>query len=805
MYFILIINSAVSLIMGCELVLLWQRDRTQSFTRYIGWANLVQLLVPLTYWLKLHGGPSGETMGNFALAAVAGGYSTLLLVGAAHLANRALPSKALWVSVLVLSLVNAAAVFLGGPRVGQASMATINTVLGLVCSYWLWNAGATLPSRSPTASGSLTPGGARAPWCGPAALHNRFSSEKLVGPLLVALGLIQFIYVAYEDAGAELMATLGALLRIALGLVLLYAALDRGALATRKLQSRFERLAERSHQGIIISLGDASIVYANPAVLAIYGVRSLAELRVATVAKTIPRSERARVGEILRRIQSGLQEDAGYGALRYRSDGTPMWLSFHYFCTEWDEAPAVQVLITDDTARHEATQALIRQALHDELTGLPNRTALIESLRSRCKPQEPLQRFVLVLMNIDRFKLFNEAHGHSMGDDVLRAIGQALRATMDADFEVMRLAGDEFALVSASAGNGDTAVDMVTRVRQLLAKPLAVSGQEFFLDASLGIALYPNSARDADSLLRAANAAMHVAKRTPGTSHMLAEKAFERGSSNALEQEQALRIGIERAEFHLVYQPKVDARTGRLTSLEALARWNRPTVGNVNPIEFIAAAERTGLIGVLGTALLKQACQQIAQWQTQFTHCVPVAVNVSPLQMLDPRFPQLVASTLKSCGVEARWLTLEITESSAVQNLEQTTAQVEQLRAMGVHVAMDDFGTGFSSLNMLRSLRLHTVKIDRGLIDPLPSPDAVAVVRAICQLADALHLHVVAEGVETLAQATTARDAGCGELQGFLYSKPLQIQDVSPWLMRLAAAQDSDTEVLPLQSVKLGT
>ena len=180
---------------------------------------------------------------------------------------------------------------------------------------------------------------------------------------------------------------------------------------------------------------------------------------------------------------------------------------------------------------------------------------------------------------------------------------------------------------------------------------------------------------------------------------------------------------------------------------------------------------------------------------------MPVAVNVSPLQMLDPRFPQLVAQTLQSYGVAAQWLTLEITESSAVQNLEQTTAQVEQLRAMGVHVAMDDFGTGFSSLNMLRSLRLHTVKIDRGLIDPLPSPDAVAVVRAICQLADALHLHVVAEGVETQAQATAARDAGCGELQGYLYSKPLPAQDVSLWLTRLAIENQADTEATPLQSV----
>ncbi len=775
MNFVLLINAAVSLIMGCALVLVWRRDPTQVFTRFIGWANLVQLLVPVTYWLKVQGGPLGDTLGNFVLALIAAAYSTLLLMGVAQLALRPLSNQSVWVIVLALAAINATAVGVGGPRVGQATMGTINTLLGVVCTYWLWSVCAV-----------------------------RYSSEKLVGPLLVLLGLIQFIYVAYQDTGTDLLATLGALLRMMLGLVLLYSALDRGALATRTLQQRFERLAERSRQGIMISLGDASIVYANPACLAIYGVPTLAQLQVTTVARTIPKAERTVVGKLLADIQSGRQSDASYEGLRHRADGSAMWLRFHYFATEWDGGPAVQVLISDETAHHAANQALIHQALHDDLTGLPNRTALLESLRKRCQATEPMERFVLVLMNIDRFKLFNEAHGHAMGDSVLKAMGLALRAAINADCEVMRLAGDEFALVSGPSGSGDMAVELVTRVRQLLAKPLSVAGQDLFLDASLGIALYPNSARDADSLLRAANAAMHVAKRTPGTSYTLAEKAFERGSSNALEQEQALRAGIERNAFQLVYQPKVDAHTGRLTSLEALARWNRPDVGPVSPVEFIAAAERTGLIGALGTALLKQACQQIAAWHAEFGACVPVAVNVSPLQLLDPRFPQLVAQTLQSCGVAAQWLTLEITESSAVQNLDQTILQVEQLRTMGVHVAMDDFGTGFSSLNMLRSLRLHTLKVDRGLVDPLPSPDAVAVVRAICQLADALHLHVVAEGVETVAQAHAARDAGCGELQGYLYSKPLAPDDVRPWLRRLFSGMDVDTVALPLASVKLG-
>ncbi|MBK6591299.1 MAG: EAL domain-containing protein [Burkholderiales bacterium] len=775
MNYILFINAAVSLIMGCALVLVWRRDPTQTFTRYIGWANLVQLLVPMTYLLKTHGGGLADTVGNFALAGVAALYSTLLLVGTAHLASKPIPRQFVWTSLVLMAVINSLAIGWDGPRLGQASMGSINTVLGVICTYWLWNADV-----------------------------GRYKSEKLVGPLLVLLGLIQFIYVTYQEEGAALLATLGALLRLTLGLVLLYAALDRGTVATRNLQTRFERLTERSHQGIMISFGDNSIVYANPACLAIYGVQNLAELGLATVARTIPKAERIKVARLLYEIQNGQEDDATFEATRHRADGTPMWLRFHYFRTEWDGTPAVQVLISDETDRHQASQALVYQAMHDELTGLPNRAAMIQCLRKRCESSGEIERFVLVLMNIDRFKLFNEAHGPSMGDEVLKSMGQALRAAMGDDCEIMRLAGDEFALVSAPKGGGDTAVEMVTRVRNLLATPLWVAGQEFFLDASLGIALYPNSARDAESLLRAANAAMHVAKRTPGTSYRLAEKAFERGSSNALEQEQALRAGIDRGEFQLVYQPKVHAQTGRLASFEALARWNRPGVGLVSPVEFIPAAERTGLIGALGTALLKQACRQIAVWLQQYGQCVPVAVNVSPLQLLDPRFPNLVANTLQAHAVEPRWLTLEITESSAVQNMEQTTVQVEQLRSLGVHVAMDDFGTGFSSLNMLRSLRLHTVKIDRGLIEPLPVPDAVAVVRAICQLADALHLHVVAEGVETSEQAAASREAGCGELQGFLYSRPLSSEDVGPWLSRLSTRYaDADMEV-STQFVKLG-
>lgn len=759
MNYILIINAAVSLIMGGALVLVGWRDPSQSFTRYLGWANLIQLLVPASYWLTSQANPGVAAMGFVTIALVCAGYTTLLVAGTGYLADRPIQGRTLWVILAVISAVNGAAIGIGGLRLGQASVATINTLLGVVCTYWLWHG--------------------RAKW---------FSLEILVGPLLIVLGLIQFIFVIWQEDGVAPQATAGALLRMTLGLVLLYAALNRSTHANRRIQGRFERLTERSHQGILIRQAER-IVYANPACMRIYGVSDICDMTAATVGRSIPKAERDIVGRMLDRIQNGQQDDATYEALRHRKDGTPIWLRLHYFRTEWDGAPAVQILISDETERHQATQALLYQALHDELTGLPNRAALLKCLRERCDASVPTDPFVLVLMDIDRFKLFNEAHGHSVGDEVLQVFGQAVRTAVDAGHEVFRLGEDEFAIVSAPGGKGDVAVALASGVRQVLSKPLPVARGVFFLDASLGIALYPNSAQGAESLLRAANAAMHVAKRTPGTSYKLAEKQFERGSSNALEQEQALRAGIERAEFHLVYQPKVDAHSGRLTSFEALARWNRPSVGPVSPVEFIAAAERTGLISTLGTALLSQACEQIAIWQARYSTCVPVAVNVSPLQLLDPRFPQLVAQLLESYRIQPQWLTLEITESSAVQNLEQTVSQVAQLRAMGVHVAMDDFGTGFSSLNMLSTLRLHTVKIDRGLIEPLPAADSVAVVRAICQLAEALHLHVVAEGVETTAQAHAARDAGCGELQGYLYSHPLSSTDAEVWLERAAVPQ----------------
>jgi predicted signal transduction protein with EAL and GGDEF domain len=354
----------------------------------------------------------------------------------------------------------------------------------------------------------------------------------------------------------------------------------------------------------------------------------------------------------------------------------------------------------------------------------------------------------------------------------------------------MRLGEDEFALLAPADDAERTAHAVAQRVRDLLALPLAVPGHDFFLDASMGVALHPAHGRGAEALLRAANAAMHEAKHVPGTSLQFAEERFERGSGATLVAEQALRTGLRNEEFSLVYQPKVVVRSAArppvLVGFEALVRWDRPGIGRIGPLQFIPAAERTGMIRELGRLILERACTQIERWRADFGHCVPVAVNVSPLQLLDPGFTDDVLQLLSRHGVAPGLLSLEITESVAVTHMEEARGRIALLRSHGIEVALDDFGTGFSSLNMLRSLPLRTVKIDRTLVEPLPAPDATAVVKAICDLAATLDLDVIAEGVETPAQSEALRAAGCNVMQGYLYARPLAPAEAARWLDRAA-------------------
>lgn len=747
---ILFFATAISVAMGLALLAAWWRDRAQAFLRMIGLAFLAHALLPLGYLVMTAGGGVAPQAGLALLVAAALASVALCGLGVGYLADRPLAAPQRRLGVLLLGGLGLVLVPLGEVP-ALATVAALQFGVALLAAWLLWPRG---------------------------------GAERLAAAWLLVLSLNHFQYPLLGPAAAPRQATLGGLLRLALGLTLLHAAVRRSADESRRTRDRLGHLTEHSHQGVAVVRGE-HLLYANPALLRIYGLNSLAEVNTLWRDATMPASERAGARERHRQLISGETAQASWSGLRYRFDGTPIRLRFTAWRIDWDGQPAEQVVVTDETAQHDATMALLHQATHDELTGAPNRSALQARLRELCGAREG---FALLLLDVDRFALFNEAHGPSVGDEVLRALATQLAATLAGRAEVMRLGEDEFALL-APAGAPDRAAQQVAQaVRELLAQPLVLPGHEFHLDASIGVVLHPVHGRDPEALLRAANAAMHEAKHTPGTSLQYAEERFEHGSGQSLLAEQALRAGLRNEEFSLVFQPKVDGRSGALLGFEALARWDRPGLGRVGPLEFIPAAERTGLIAPLGRLILAQACSQTATWHAEYGRALPVAVNVSPLELLDPAFPDEVDRLLRRHGVPPGLLSLEITESAAVPHIEALRGRLAALRALGIDVALDDFGIGFSSLNMLRSLPLHAVKIDRSLIEPMPAPDASAIVKAICEIAATLRLEVVAEGVETSAQAEAVLAAGCRVLQGNLHARPLAPEEAGRWLARSLGA-----------------
>jgi diguanylate cyclase (GGDEF)-like protein/PAS domain S-box-containing protein len=750
----LLLNAAINLVVGLALVLVWRADRQQAFPGWLGASFLVQAISPFAFVAWRSPTTAWHVLGFWALIAAGSTSLTLWLVGAAHLAGRPVSRRVGIAGLSGLLIVNTL-VLAFDPRIAQAFGATLTTLAALVALGWLIRLGA---------------------------------HERIAAVAMLLLGLNQYVWVVFGNEGLHVQAAIATVLRVVLGLALLHAALSRRRGETGAVRDQFMQLIERSHQGIAVMQGE-TMKFANPALKRMYGLVSDDGERTPIPQRwrdtTMPDADRAIGRQRHQRILSGELPEAHWEGHRTAFDGRSLHLRFSAWRVEWDGEPAEQVVVTDDTARFDAIRTLLHQATHDELTGLPNRSALLQRLRGLCAV-EPPQPFALLLLDVDRFKLFNEAHGPSIGDEVLRALAAALQRRMTEGSaphaDVMRLGEDEFALLAPAANAQRVADELAQAVRQLLWQPLELPQHRFFLDVSMGVALHPLNGTAPEALLRAANAAMHEAKRTPGTSLQFAEERFERGSGATLDAEQALRAGMKSDEFKLVFQPKVDAHTGALVGFEALVRWDRPGIGRVGPNEFIPPAERTGLIGPLGNLILTLACHQIAEWRETFGHMVPVAVNVSPLQLLDPGFPDLVVRTLRHFNVPTSLLTLEITESAAITHLDQARGQIAQMRQHGIEVALDDFGTGFSSLNMLRSLPLSTVKIDRTLIDPMPDGDAVAVVKAICDLAAVLHLDVVAEGVETPAHASAAAAAGCKVLQGFLYARPLEPADAAQWM-----------------------
>ena len=441
-----------------------------------------------------------------------------------------------------------------------------------------------------------------------------------------------------------------------------------------------------------------------------------------------------------------------------------------------------------------------RLADYDPLSGLRNRRRFESDLRQALGSlAAPADSCALLHIDLDRFKQINDTLGYRIGDRLLKAAARRLQQIAhdveaglisavnetDARVNVAHIAGNGFAMVLSALRNPDNAERVTRAVIKGFSMPFTIDEHELFVTVSVGIALHPVDARDADALLEHAETAMYQAKTLGRGTHAFFSNDFNKRGSERLSLESELRRAIEREELQLHYQPKVSLLTGRILGAEALIRWKHPTLGMVSPVRFIPIAEETGLIVDIGRWVMAQACQQLRRWGDAGLPPVSVSVNVSPAQFSRSSLLKDVKQLLASTKVDPKTLVLEVTEGVLMSDIEAAVNLLKTVRAMGVRLSVDDFGTGYSSLAYLRRLPLDELKIDRSFVMGLPAEkDSLAIVRAVIAMAHALNLKVVAEGVELDSQLEVLRAAKCDEYQGYLCSKPVPPEDFAVLLER---------------------
>lgn len=439
-----------------------------------------------------------------------------------------------------------------------------------------------------------------------------------------------------------------------------------------------------------------------------------------------------------------------------------------------DEIGVLARAFNDMAARiDDREQQLVHRAVHDSLTGLPNRDGLLERLQSLLDAPGAAARLAVLFMDLDHFKDVNDSRGHQAGDQILRLVAQRLHEAVPPGTFVSRLGGDEFVIVLPEADEHD-AVAVAQAVLGRISAPYELGTSTHVLGASLGIALSPGHGRTAAELLRCADIALYAAKAGGRGRHQVFQRALDLAARERVSLLAELRQALTRNEFVLHYQPRVRPADGAIDSAEALIRWQHPVRGLLYPGHFIEVAETGGLIGEIGLWVLDAACAQIAAWRNQGLLLGRVSVNVSPQQLADGALVAHVRDALARHHVPPQALELEVTESLLVGDAAAARAQLAELRQWGISIALDDFGTGYSSMAILRQLPIDVMKIDRAFVTDLGRDDgAMAMASAIVAMAKALRLHLVAEGIETEGQATILREMGCDELQGFFYSRPL--------------------------------
>ncbi|HET6232480.1 MAG TPA: EAL domain-containing protein [Longimicrobiaceae bacterium] len=511
----------------------------------------------------------------------------------------------------------------------------------------------------------------------------------------------------------------------------------------------------------------ARIVYLNPS-----AERLLAELGAEGAHEILPGAHALLVRECVASGQGarGVEVRAGCRILAWTYHPHPSLGTVHLFGEEVTERKRVE-----EQLRHDA--------MHDALTGLPNRHLFMERLgRLVERRRRGGTGFAVLFLDLDRFKVVNDSLGHHVGDELLVEVARRLRECAAGD-TVARLGGDEFAVLLESVAGEDEARAAAELLAEVVAVPVVLSGYEVFTGASVGIALGSGGERP-EHLLRNADMAMYRAKASGVARCEVFDRAMHDAALGRLRLETDLRRAAERGEFRLHYQPIVSLRTGAIAGVEALLRWQHPVRGLIPPAEFVPVAEETGAILPIGDWVMREGCRQLAEWRAEFPRArMAVSINLSAKQFAQRDLVEKIADTLRETGLDPRHLKLEITESAVMESTESAGAMLRQLKALGIQVQMDDFGTGYSSLSSLHRLPLDGLKIDRSFIGRMEEENGTgALVRTIAVLARGLGLAVIAEGVETQAQLEGVRELGCDYAQGYLISRPVDTEGIRAFL-----------------------
>ena len=464
-----------------------------------------------------------------------------------------------------------------------------------------------------------------------------------------------------------------------------------------------------------------------------------------------------------------------------KQDGTPLPVLFG--AAMHDEEIACFVV---DLSQNKQTQEKLNHlAYHDALTDLPNQVLFKDRLRQAIalsRRNDHLQ--AVLLLNLDRFKAINDSLGYTAGDRLLQSVAQRLTSCVRESDTVARFGGDEFAVLLTNIPRSQDAANVARAIKQALDQAFLFEDQEIFVASSIGISMYPHDGRDTAGLLKTAGVALDRAKVQGGNNFHFYTAG---GTTRALKQlvlESNIRPGLDRSEFFVQYQPQVDIRSFQVVGMEALVRWQHPSLGLLYPGEFVTIAEETGLIIALGDFVMRAACAQNKNWQDKGLQQMRMSVNFSARQFQQPTFITDVSHILKETNLDPRWLELELTESSIMKDPDEAIEKLHELKLMGINVAIDDFGTGYSSLNYLKRFPIDTLKIDKTFVsDVCKDPHDTAIVRAIINLGHALDLTVVAEGVETKEQLQYLSALECDVVQGFLFSKALSVKAFEELLM----------------------